>query len=504
MDQPSSDGAATASAELFDNPQCEPRLKKLAELRAKGLEPYPYSFAVDATAATLQERYRELADDTETADTVRLAGRIRAMRNNGMFIDLHDASGKIQIFSHKQTAPEETIELLKQLDIGDLIGVEGIVRRTKRGELTVNARTVTVLSKTLLPLPEKFHGLTDVEARYRQRYLDLIMNEDSRAVFRARAKALAAVRAFLTGRGFMEVETPTLQPVLGGASARPFITHHNALDIALFMRVAPELYLKRLIVGGLADRVFEMGRCYRNEGLSPRHNPEFTMVEGYQAFADFTDMMELVESLMSSTAEAVNGTTKAPYGDHEIDFAGPYPRKSMTGLVLEATGVDFLAIEDAPGAVAKARALGAEVESTALWGQAVEAAFEARVEADLVQPIHVCDMPRDISPLAKAHRSDPRLTERFETFVNGWELANAFSELSDPQDQLDRFAAQAAQREAGDDEAQMMDLDYVTALAHGLPPTGGFGLGIDRFVMLLTGAASIRDVILFPTLRPRG
>lgn len=504
MDQSSESGATPPAAAPFDNPQCEPRLQKLADLRAKGIDPYPYSYPVDASAAGLHERHADLADDTETGETVHLAGRIRAMRNNGMFIDLHDTSGKIQVFSHKQTASEELIDLLKQLDIGDLIGVEGLVRRTKRGELTVNAQVITVLSKSLLPLPEKFHGLTDVEARYRQRYLDLIMSEESREVFRARSRAVAAIRAFMTERGFMEVETPTMQPVLGGASAKPFVTHHNALDTDLFMRVAPELYLKRLIVGGLADRVFEIGRCYRNEGLSQRHNPEFSMIEGYQAFADFADMMELVESLMSQTAQAVTGGTKITYGEQEIDFAGPYPRKSMTGLVEEATGVDFLAIGDAAGAVAKARELGADIASDALWGQAVEAVFEIKVEPGLIQPTHVCDMPRDISPLAKAHRSDARLTERFETFVNTWELANAFSELSDPQDQLERFAAQAALRDAGDDEAQMMDLDYVTALAHGMPPTGGFGLGIDRFTMLLTGSTTIRDVILFPTLRPRG
>ncbi len=493
----------TDTAPLFDNPQSAPRLEKLAELRASGVDPYPYSFAVDATAAGLQERYTELADDTETQDVVRVAGRIRAMRNNGMFVDLQDSSGKIQIFSHKQTAPEAVLELLKKLDIGDLIGVEGLVRRTKRGELTINSQAVTVLSKTLLPLPEKFHGLTDVEARYRQRYLDLIMSEESRQTFRARSRALAAIRAFMAERGFIEVETPSMQPILGGASAKPFVTHHNTLDIDLFMRVAPELYLKRLIVGGLADRVFEIARCYRNEGISPRHNPEFSMIEGYQAFADFTDMMELVEGLMASTAQAVNGSTVVTYGENEIDFAGPYPRKSMTGLIEDVTGVDFLAIDTAAGAVQQARALGAEVATDALWGQAVEAAFEAKVEPTLIQPTHVTEMPRDISPLAKVHRDDPRLTERFETFCNTWELANAFSELTDPQDQHDRFAAQSALREAGDDEAQMMDLDYVTALAHGLPPTGGFGLGVDRFVMLLTNSPSIRDVILFPTLRPK-
>ncbi len=486
-----------------DNPLKTPRLEKLAALRALGHEPYPYRFDRTTKAAELQQRYLDLAPDTERPDvTVRIAGRIRALRNTGMFVDLHDETGKIQVFSHKDYQPEAVQEVVRLLDIGDMIGVEGFVRRTKRGELTINATGIEMLSKTLLPLPEKYHGLTDVEARYRQRYLDLIMNEESRETFRMRSRIVAALRGLLQSRGFLEVETPMLHPILGGASARPFVTHHNTLDLDLFLRIAPELYLKRLIVGGVSDRVFEINRNFRNEGISTRHNPEFTMLELYQAYGDYHDMMEIVEALVEAGAKAAQGKTLLRYGEHDIEFKGPFRRASMCGLVREATGIDMLTL-DVADAIEAARSLGLHPTGRENWGQAVELVFGERVEATLIQPTHVTDMPRDISPLSKVHRTDPRLTERFETYVNGWEIANAFSELSDPQDQFERFAAQVAAREAGDDEAQMMDRDYVTALEYGLPPTGGMGMGIDRLVMLLTGAASIRDVILFPTLRPR-
>lgn len=493
----------SAPHEIGDNPLKAPRLEKLQALRDAGVDPYPYRYDKSADAADLHARYADLADDTLTEDRVRVAGRIRAYRNSGMFIDLHDASGKIQVFCHKDHLDEDQLARVKLLDIGDMIGVAGLMRRTKRGELTINAEDVTVLAKALLPLPEKYHGLTDIEARYRQRYLDLIMNEDSRATLRARSRIVASLRQSFADRAFLEVETPMLHPILGGASARPFATHHNALDIDLYLRIAPELYLKRLVVGGLSERVFEVNRCFRNEGISPRHNPEFTMLEAYQAFADYNDIMALVESVVAEAALAANGTTQAVYGEHTLDFAGPYPRKSMVELVREATGVDFAAIEGAEEARAAAKDLGCEVSGRELWGQAVELVFGEKVEHTLIQPTHVIDLPRDISPLAKAHRSDPRLTERFETFCNGWEIANAFSELTDPQDQFERFMAQVAAREAGDAEAQMMDRDYVTALEYGLPPTGGLGIGIDRLTMLLTGAKTIRDVIAFPTLRPR-
>lgn len=487
-----------------DNPLKTPRLEKLRALREKRIDPYPYHYEKTADAAGLQARYADLPVEAEKPeDVVRIAGRIRAYRNSGMFIDLHDVSGKIQVFCHKDYADPETQELVGLLDIGDLIGVEGFIRRTKRGELTVNAQHVTLLSKTLLPLPEKYHGLTDVEARYRQRYLDLIMSEESRETFRARSRIVSDIRRLLEDRGFLEVETPMLHPILGGASARPFVTHHNTLDMQLYLRIAPELYLKRLIVGGVSERVFEINRNFRNEGISTRHNPEFTMLELYQAYADYTDMMALAEDIFAAAAKAATGSTTVTFGEHQIEFGGRYRRASMTDLVKEATGVDFLAIEGAEAARDAARKLQLKVTGKENWGQVVELVFGETVEHTLIQPTHVTDMPKEISPLAKAHRTDPRLTERFETYANGWEIANAFSELSDPQDQYERFAAQVAAREAGDDEAQMMDRDYVTALEYGLPPTGGMGIGIDRLVMLVTNSASIRDVILFPTLRPR-
>lgn len=479
------------------------RLAKLEKLKALGVNPYPYSFDVTARAADLHTKYEGLAPDTVTGDTVKVAGRIKALRNSGMFIDLHDVTGKLQVFCHADFLPEDQRAILECLDIGDLIGVEGVMRRTKRGELTVNAVKLTVLAKTLLPLPDKFHGLTDTEARYRQRYLDLIMNEDSRLVLRARSAIVRAIRDELHRRAFIEVETPMMQVIPGGAAAKPFVTHHNALDMDLYMRIAPELYLKRLIVGGLGERVFEIGRNFRNEGLSPRHNPEFTMMEAYQAFTDYEGMIELTEGLISAAAIAATGTDQLPYGDVVLNLKPPFRRATMTELVKEKTGVDFLAINNAVEARTVAKKLGAPIEGKELWGQCVEKVFGELVEPTLIQPTHVIDQPRDISPFAKAHKTDARLVERFETFCMGRELANAFSELSDPQDQLARFMDQMKQREAGDDEAQIIDHDYVTALEYGLPPTGGLGIGIDRLVMLLTNTQTIRDVILFPTLRPR-
>ena len=478
------------------------RLAKLEKLKSLGVNPYPYKFDVTARAAEMQEKYASLADDTLTEDTVRLAGRVRALRNSGMFIDLHDVTGKVQVFCHKDFLSEEGFAILECLDIGDLIGVEGLVRRTKRGELTVNAKILTVLSKTLLPLPDKFHGLADTEARYRQRYLDLIMNEDSRAVLRKRSAIVQSVRTTLLERGFMEVETPILQLIPGGAAAKPFMAHYNALDTDVYMRVAPELYLKRLIVGGLSERVFEIGRNFRNEGLSPRHNPEFTMLEAYQAYTDYEGMIELAETILQAAAIAATGSDQVSFGAHTISFKPPFRRAPMTELVKEATGVDFLSIHSVEEARAAAKKLGCPVTGKENWGQCVEMVFGEKVEPKIIQPVHVCDQPRDISPLAKAHKHDPRLTERFETFCVGREIANAFSELSDPQDQLARFEDQVNQREAGDDEAQRMDKDFITALEYGLPPTGGVGIGIDRLVMLMTNSQTIRDVLLFPTLKP--
>jgi lysyl-tRNA synthetase class 2 len=479
------------------------RLGKLDALRGMGVEPYPVSFSRSDEAAALERRYADLPAGAETEDRVRVAGRIRAMRNSGMFIDLHDASGKIQIFSHKDYLSPEQMALLRLFDIGDLIGVEGIVRRTPRGELTVNATRLTMLSKALRPLPEKYHGLADIELRYRQRYLDLIMNPQSRETLRRRSRIVAEMRTWLLARGYLEVETPMLHTIPGGAAAKPFVTHHNALDMDLYLRIAPELHLKRLVVGGLAEKVFEINRCFRNEGLSPRHNPEFTSLELYEAYAGYTDMMSLTEQLVAHVAEQAAGGLKIGYGGTAIDLTPPWPRRSMAELVLEATGTDFRAIEDAAAARQAAGRLGGTLSGRENWGQALEAVFAARVEDRLIQPVHVTGFPRDISPLAKADPSDPRLVERFETYVYGWEIANAFSELNDPIDQRARFEAQMLARAAGDEEAQPLDEDYLLALEYGLPPCGGLGIGIDRLVMLLTDSPSIRDVIAFPTLRPR-
>jgi len=479
------------------------RIGKLESLRAQGIDPFPYGFAHRQEAADLERHYAELPAGGETGERVRVAGRIRAIRNSGMFIDLHDASGKIQIFCHRDNLPPEGLAVVRLLDIGDLIGVEGLVRRTSRGELTVNAAAVTVLAKTLRPLPEKYHGLADIELRYRQRYLDLIMNPESRDTLRRRSRIIATIRSHLVEHGYLEVETPMLHTLPGGASAKPFVTHHNALDTDLYLRIAPELHLKRLLVGGLADKVFEINRNFRNEGISPRHNPEFTMLELYEAYVDYEAMMRLTEELVTAVAESVLGSLRINYGGTVIDLSPPWPRRSMAELVLAATGVDFLGFADPEAARAAAAALGAALTGSENWGQALEAAFAARVEDTLIQPTHVTGFPRDISPLAKADRADPRLAERFETYIYGWEITNAFSELTDPQDQRGRFEAQMRARAAGDEEAQPLDEDYVTALEYGLPPCGGLGIGIDRLVMLLTDRPSIRDVIAFPTLRPR-
>jgi lysyl-tRNA synthetase class 2 len=478
------------------------KMRKKQGLIDAGFEAYPHVFGRTDVAGAVQETYKDLPDGTDTDDIVVVAGRIHAMRNNGMFIDLRDASGKIQIFCHKDRTDERELAKLDYFDIGDVVGVKGKVRRTPRGELSIAAVELTMLTKSLLPLPEKYHGLSDVEARYRQRYLDLIMNEESRDTLRARSKIISTIRRYMEDMGAIEVETPNLHPILGGASAKPFTTHHNALDAEFYLRVAPELYLKRLIVGGLADDVFEIGRCFRNEGISIKHNPEFTSIEGYHAYKDYNDMMDLVENVVQACVKAVHGTTKIMFGETEIDFSSPWPRKTMCQLIEEACGVDLIAIEDDAEARAAAKAAGVHVDATATWGKVVEAMFEEKAEASLIQPTHVTDFPMEISPLAKTHRDNPRLVERFETFVNGWEIANAFTELNDPEVQRERFNAQVVAREAGDEEAQMLDEDYISALEYGLPPCGGWGMGIDRLCMLLTDSHNIRDVIAFPTLKP--
>lgn len=481
----------------------ESRLKKLEELKEAGVNPYAFNYAKTHEAKDLHAKYGDIEDGAETGETAIVAGRIMAYRNDGMFIDLMDTSGRIQIFSHKKNIDEKQLEMIKLLDLGDLIGVKGKVRKTPRGELTINSEEVTLLSKALLPLPEKYHGLTDKEVRYRQRYLDLIMNDSTRETLRARSRIIAEMRSFLIGKDFLEVETPMFHPIVGGASALPFVTHHNTLDIDLYLRIAPELYLKRLITGGLSERVFEINRCFRNEGISIKHNPEFTSMELYQAFADYNDMMDITEAIVEHVATQVFGTVDFTFEGKEISFKGPWKRQSMASLVQEHTGVDFMQF-DAREAAAEAKKLDVHIQDGANWGKVLEAVFEEKVEHTLIQPTHVTDFPREISPLARVHRDEPRLTERFETFVNGWEIANAFSELIDPIDQHDRFVQQGEEAKAGDKEAQQMDEDFVTSLEYGMPPCGGLGIGIDRLVMLLTGSSSIRDVIAFPTLRPKG
>jgi len=479
------------------------KLKKLAALEEKGINAFPHKFERTHKQSELQDKYADLESGAETEDTVHIAGRIMAMRNNGMFIDLVDASGKIQVFSHKDSTPPETMEQLEFLDLGDIIGVTGTIRRTPRGELSVRAKDITMLTKSLQPLPEKYHGLTDIEQRYRQRYLDLIMNEESKNVLRIRTTIIRAIREFMNNMGALEVETPILHPIMGGASAKPFVTHHNALDSNFFLRVAPELFLKRLIVGGFADAVYEIGRNFRNEGVSIKHNPEYTAIEGYHAYMDYYDIMTLVEDLVRYVVMAVHGTTKVQYGDQIIDFGPAWQRKSMVELVREETGFDFLTLNTPEEARAKAAELGFKVDPKFNWGQVVEYIFAETAEAKLIQPTHVIDHPYDISPLSKLHRDNPRLTERFESYVNGWEICNAFTELNDPRDQLARFEDQVAQREGGNEEGMMLDDDFITALEYGLPPTGGWGVGIDRLVMLLTDSTNIRDVIAFPTLKPK-
>ena len=480
----------------------ESRLAKLKALQDLGYNPYPYRFQPTHFAAQLQEKYKDLEAGTDTEDRVTIAGRAMAVRNSGMFIDVKDASGKIQAFCHKNHLSENDLEILKNLDVGDLVGISGYIRRTPRGELSVAAEKFDIISKALQPLPEKFHGLTDVEARYRQRYVDFIMNDDSREIFEKRCKITSAVRRWFEEHQFMEVETPMLHSIMGGANAKPFITHHNTLDMDLYLRIAPELFLKRLVVGGF-DRVFEIGRNFRNEGIDKSHNPEFTGLEAYQAYADYNDMADLFAELIPYVAEKVLGTKAITFNGNEIDLSKGFARKSIVDLVKEYAGIDLMQAQNVEQAREMAKAIGVETDHCASWGKVVQEVFDEKVEEHLIQPILVMDMPRDISPLAKTHRSNPRLVEHFDAYIAGMEIGCAYSELSNPLEQRERFEAQVAAREAGDDEAQMLDEDYVTALENALPPTGGMGMGIDRLAILLTGAETIRDVIAFPTLRKK-
>ncbi len=478
------------------------RLAKLHSLEEREYNPYPYRFKPNAYAADLQEKYKDLPAGTDTEDRVTIAGRAMAVRNSGMFIDLKDQSGKIQVFCHKNHLSEDDLALLKCLDVGDIVGISGYIRRTPRGELSVAAEKFDIISKSLQPLPEKFHGLTDIDARYRQRYVDFIVNDDAKNIYQKRCQITSAIRRYFEDHGFLEVETPMLHPIMGGANAKPFITHHNSLDMDLYLRIAPELYLKRLVVGGF-DRVFEIGRNFRNEGIDKSHNPEFTGLEAYQAYADYNDMAELIPDLIKYVAQTVLGTTVITVNGQEIDLGRPFAKKSMLELVQEYTGADFMQAQTLDEAKELAKSVGVDASACISWGKVVSEVFDAKVEEHLIQPILVMDMPRDISPLAKTHRSNPRLVEHFDAYIAGMEMGCAYSELSNPLEQRARFEAQCADREAGDDEAQMLDEDFLNALEIGFPPSGGMGLGIDRLAILLTGADTIRDVIAFPTLRKR-
>ena len=481
--------------------QREIRIEKLKKLEAMGINPYPQIYKPTAFSDALNAKYKDLAPDTQTEDEVKVAGRVMAYRNSGMFMDIYDTTGKIQIFCSKEHLPAFEQDKIALIDIGDYIGVKGKVKRTKRGELTVNAEEVTFLCKSLLPLPEKFHGLTDIEIRYRQRYLDLITNPESMETLRKRSKIVSSVRTTLEEKGMLEIETPVLHPILGGANAKPFITHHNALNQDFFLRIATELYLKKLIVGGF-EGVFELGKDFRNEGIDIKHNPEFTLMEVYWIYKDYYAMMDLAEEIIRNACMAANGTLQIKYGDIDIDLSKPFARKPMMELVKEYTGLDFDKYKTADEAMKAVKDAGINLDTEPkTWGEIMVAVFEAKVEEHLIQPVHVIDHPKEVSPLTKEHRSDPRLVERFETYINTWEMCNAYSELSNPLDQRARLEAQAAAREAGDEEANMMDEDFVCALEYGMPPTGGLGVGIDRLTMILTNSASIRDVIAFPTMR---
>ena len=486
--------------------QAAVRRQKLADMKAAGFDPFTITkFPQDAYSADLKAEFVDLPAESETGKVVCLAGRMMSKRIMGKasFSHLRDDKGDIQVFLKRDVLGDEAYAAYKKLDIGDIIGVKGEVFRTKMGELSVRATELTLLSKSLLPLPEKFHGLQDKELRFRQRYVDLIMNPDVRRNFAIRSKFIKFMRKYLDDMNYIEVETPVLGTIAGGAAARPFITHHNTLDIDMYMRIATELPLKRLIVGGM-DRVYEIGRIFRNEGMDPKHNPEFTSVELYQAYADFHDMMDIAEGIISGAAKEILGTYEIEWMGEKIDLTPGWRRLSMVDAVKEYTGVDFNAITDDAEAVAAAKAIGVELADAAekTWGNALYACFDQRVEEKLIQPTFITMYPVEVSPLTKKSPEDPRLTERFELFVCHSELANAYSELNDPLDQRERFQKQVEQRERGDDETEMLDEDFLTALEYGMPPTGGMGMGIDRCVMMLTNNDTIREVILFPTMKP--
>ena len=490
---------------MEDNDQRQQRLKKLDTLKGMGVAPYGTRFEVKNRAGDLIRCHGDKPKATLEQEQVActLAGRIVGLRRFGKaaFAVLQDGADRLQVYLKKDNLGEQAYKVCEELDLGDWIGVSGVLFRTKTDEFTVDVKQLTFLSKALRPLPEKWHGLTDVETRYRQRYVDLIANPQVHGIFAMRSRIIAAIRAFLIDKGFLEVETPKMQPIPGGATARPFVTHHNALATDLYLRVAPELYLKRLIVGGFT-RVFEINRNFRNEGISTIHNPEFTMLEFYVAYADYTDLITLTEELFARLAQDVLGTTALEYQGKSINFASPWRRWSWRQALLEVNALDKAALTDRNAATAAAKKLGVEVEKDASLIDVLNAMFEETVEPQLVQPTFITDYPIELSPLARRKDSDPSLTDRFELFIAGREIANAFSELNDPLDQRQRFEAQVARREAGDVEAHHLDEDFLRALEYAMPPTAGEGIGIDRLVMLFTNQASIRDVILFPQLRP--
>ena len=476
------------------------RRDKLKELQESGNDPFQITrYEVDNDSANIKANF-----DALEGQAVSVAGRLMSKRGMGKvsFCDLQDKSGRIQLYARRDEMDEAEYARFKKFDIGDIVGVKGVVFRTQRGEMSVRVERVTLLSKSLLPLPEKFHGLTNTELRYRQRYVDLIVNPEVKRNFVIRSQFIKHVREFMDNRGFMEVETPVLNTISGGATARPFITHHNTLDIDMYMRIATELPLKRLIVGGM-DRVYEIGRIFRNEGMDPKHNPEFTTIELYQAYADFNDMMDLFEDLLTSAAQKLLGTYQLEWQGEKLDLTPGWPRLPMHEAVKRYCGIDFMAITSDEEAVAAAKSIGVELPETAekTWGNALYECFDQKVEEKLIQPTFITMHPVDVSPLAKRSPKDPRLTERFELFICHSEMGNAFSELNDPIDQRERFQKQVELRDKGDDEAGMMDDDFITALEYGLPPTGGLGIGIDRCVMMLTNSDSIREVILFPTMK---
>ena len=476
------------------------RRDKLKELQESGNDPFQITrYEVDNDSANIKANF-----DALEGQAVSVAGRLMSKRGMGKvsFCDLQDKSGRIQLYARRDEMDEAEYARFKKFDIGDIVGVKGVVFRTQRGEMSVRVERVTLLSKSLLPLPEKFHGLTNTELRYRQRYVDLIVNPEVKRNFVIRSQFIKHVREFMDNRGFMEVETPVLNTISGGATARPFITHHNTLDIDMYMRIATELPLKRLIVGGM-DRVYEIGRIFRNEGMDPKHNPEFTTIELYQAYADFNDMMDLFEDLLTSAAQKLLGTYQLEWQGEKLDLTPGWPRLPMHEAVKQYCGIDFMAITSDEEAVAAAKSIGVELPETAekTWGNALYECFDQKVEEKLIQPTFITMHPVDVSPLAKRSPKDPRLTERFELFICHSEMGNAFSELNDPIDQRERFQKQVELRDKGDDEAGMMDDDFITALEYGLPPTGGLGIGIDRCVMMLTNSDSIREVILFPTMK---